>query len=102
MNANVNLEAALGVLLLAGFGFCMAAAGLVLLHALVRRRGERAKAALLAMLAGVVLYSCVAAVFSLRSRERVLARGEEKYFCEIDCHLAYSVTDVRRVLTSTT
>jgi len=29
--------------------------------------------------------------FSLASRDRTLAPGEEKYFCEIDCHLAYSV-----------
>jgi hypothetical protein len=34
---------------------------------------------------------------SLLSRDRTLARGEKKYFCEIDCHLAYSVTDVQRV-----
>ncbi|MGH9508743.1 MAG: hypothetical protein ACRD2Q_09150 [Terriglobales bacterium] len=34
--------------------------------------------------------------FSLRSREQVLAPGEEKYFCEVDCHLAYSVVAVRK------
>jgi hypothetical protein len=25
----------------------------------------------------------------------MLSRGQEKYFCEIDCHLAYSVVDVK-------
>jgi hypothetical protein len=31
---------------------------------------------------------------SLLSRERVLAPGEQKYFCEVDCHVAYSVVGV--------
>jgi hypothetical protein len=31
---------------------------------------------------------------SALSRERILGRGETKYFCEIDCHLAYSVEQV--------
>jgi hypothetical protein len=31
---------------------------------------------------------------SLTSREKVLAPGERKYFCEIDCHIAYSVAGV--------
>lgn len=29
--------------------------------------------------------------------ERVLAPGEAKYFCEIDCHLAYSIARVERM-----
>ena len=28
---------------------------------------------------------------ALESRERTLRPGEKKYFCEIDCHLAYSI-----------
>jgi hypothetical protein len=36
---------------------------------------------------------------SLASRDQVLGTGEKKYFCEIDCHLAYSV---ERVAKSTT
>ena len=35
--------------------------------------------------------------FSLLSRERTLALGQEKYFCELDCHLAYSVQKAERV-----
>jgi hypothetical protein len=30
-------------------------------------------------------------LFSVASQTVVLASGQEKYFCEIDCHLAYSV-----------
>jgi len=33
--------------------------------------------------------------FSVGSHETVLSQGQEKYFCEIDCHLAYSVVDVK-------
>lgn len=33
---------------------------------------------------------------SAASRDTVLTQGEEKYFCEIDCHLAYSVVGVAR------
>ncbi len=36
---------------------------------------------------------------SILSEEIVLRRGERKYFCEIDCHLAMSVTNVRRTKT---
>ena len=43
---------------------------------------------------GVLVYFGLLLAFALASHEKVLARGEEKYFCEIDCHLAYSVQAV--------
>ena len=99
MNTNVNLSAPLGVLGFLGACFVLLVLGLVALHALVVRRFGRARVTL-AVLAGVfVIYFGLVIVFSLASGERVLARGEEKYFCEIDCHLAYSVADVRRAKT---
>jgi hypothetical protein len=33
--------------------------------------------------------------FSIASHDKLLARGEEKHFCELDCHLAYSVVETR-------
>lgn len=36
---------------------------------------------------------------SLTSQERVLDLGAKKYFCEIDCHLAYSVERVEQATT---
>ena len=96
MNTNVNLSAPVGVLGFLGACFVMLVLGLVALHALVVRRFGRARVTLV-VLAGVgVVYFGLVLVFSVASGERVLARGEEKYFCEIDCHLAYSVADVRR------
>jgi hypothetical protein len=36
-------------------------------------------------------YAVMVLLFSVASQTVVLASGQEKYFCEIDCHLAYSV-----------
>jgi hypothetical protein len=42
--------------------------------------------------AGLTLgYAAVLGLVSLVSRETVLPPGAEKYFCELDCHLAYRV-----------
>ena len=47
-------------------------------------------------LAGVaVTYFALLFGFSAGSHATVLAQGQEKYFCEIDCHLAYSVVDAK-------
>ena len=57
---------------------------------LFRGRGLRGKiaAATVILVAG---YGLTLAAFSISSREYTLNPGQEKYFCEIDCHLAYSV-----------
>ena len=52
---------------------------------------------LVAALVLVAGYFAVLLAFSLLSREMILSPGEEKYFCEIDCHLAYSVTSAKSV-----
>ncbi|HJQ34025.1 MAG TPA: hypothetical protein VJ866_17725 [Pyrinomonadaceae bacterium] len=96
MNTNVNLSAALGVLGLLGALFVLFLLGLVALHALFVRRYGRLKLSLAGMGLVAGVYLCVLVAFSLASGERVLARGEEKHFCEIDCHLAYSIAGVRR------
>lgn len=41
-------------------------------------------------------YGATLAAFSISSHEYTLKPGEEKYFCEIDCHLAYSVPSVEQ------
>ncbi len=40
-------------------------------------------------------YSLVLGVASLASSEKILPPGGWKYFCEIDCHLAYSIAGFR-------
>jgi hypothetical protein len=96
VNTNVNLSAAVGALGLLGACLVLTVLGLVALHALVLRRYGRACVSLAALAAVSVVYLGFVLVFSLASGERVLACGEEKYFCELDCHLAYSVAGVRR------
>jgi hypothetical protein len=96
VNTNVNFPAALGVMGLLGASFLLAVLGLVALYALVRRRYGRMRVTLFGLALVAVAYTGLLLVFSVKSEGRVLAHGEEKYFCEIDCHLAYSVVDVRR------
>jgi len=97
--SNVNLAAPFSVM-----GFLAAAAGLVvavLVIAWAVAAGQRlvARAMLTIAGAGVALYATALLGFSLHSRGSELAPGVEKYFCEIDCHLAYTVTDVKTTKT---
>ena len=47
---------------------------------------------------GVVgVYAIALAGFSAAASGRDVAAGGEKYFCELDCHLAYSVAGVERL-----
>lgn len=99
MHTNVNLEAAAGVLSLLGAALLLVAMGCVVLYALAKRKGELARKVLFVSAALVAAYVSALTVFSILSEEKIIARGEEKYFCEIDCHLAYSVLGVRRAKT---
>lgn len=96
MNTNVNFEAALGVLLFLGTSLLLLLLALLSASGLITRKYGRAWKGLLALVAVLGIYLGLMLVFSLRSREKLLARGEEKYFCEIDCHLAYSVIDFKQ------
>jgi hypothetical protein len=99
MNTNVNLEAAIGVLGFLGTGLLLFVAALVVLCLIVKGRRAAAGNVVLIAFGLVVAYAGLLIVFSLASTERVLARGAEKHFCEIDCHLAYSIKDVRQTKT---
>jgi len=81
----------LGCVLLAGCGILFAAFAAL-------RRSKVFVAIGLGTTASVALgYLILLLGFSLASKEKVLAPGGWKYFCEIDCHLAYTVTDVNVV-----
>jgi len=92
--SNMNFPAPLAVM-----GFLAACAGLFLALASVlifwfARKPKLARIAAAAIAAGAVIYFALLFGFSARSRATTLAHGQEKYFCEIDCHLAYSVVGV--------
>jgi hypothetical protein len=59
--------------------------------------GGRGLAWKIMMAALVIVFGYSATLFgaSLVSQELTLPPGNEKYFCEVDCHLAYSVTGMQ-------
>ena len=95
MYTNVNLAAPLGALLLLGTGLLLLIVGLAFGYSVIMKKSALTKFALLTMAVVAGLYLAVLLIFSFASSEQVLARGAEKHFCEIDCHLAYSMTEVR-------
>jgi hypothetical protein len=95
----VNLAAPVGVLGFLATGFLLVGLAIVLFVSLVLRKFSLARI-LFAGFSGIaVAYLGLMLLFSVGSSEKVLTRGQEKHFCELDCHLAYSVQDVRRAKT---
>lgn len=91
--SNMNFPAPLAVL-----GFLAACGGIVLCLTAVlvfwfARKPKLARIAGLTVAAGTVVYFALLLGFSAESHDVALAPGQEKYFCEIDCHLAYSVAN---------
>jgi hypothetical protein len=92
---NFQGNAVAAVLGFLAFGAVEGLAALAAIVLLVRRKRRAARAVLVAAGAVAATYGVVLLLFSVASREQAAARGEEKYFCEVDCHLAYSVTGLR-------
>lgn len=99
MYTNVNLAAPVGVLLFLATGFLLFVVGLALIYSVIRQKFGLTKFALIGIALIVGIYLGAMLIFSFQSGDQVLARGQEKHFCEIDCHLAYSVMDVRETKT---
>jgi len=83
--------------LLCFLGAVLGGGALAIAYLLARITGRPplAKIALTAGGIGAAAYVLIFAIASVTSRNRVLAPGEEKHICEIDCHLAYSVAGVK-------
>ncbi len=75
----------------------MAGVALVLLLAI--RRRDLARKVLSSGLVVLGGYLAVLLAASLLSEQKVLAPGQWKYFCEVDCHEAYSVVGVKTAKT---
>lgn len=94
--SNMNFPAPLAVIgFLAACGgvFVAIAAALIFWFA---RKPKFARTAGISLGLGGVLYFGLLLGFSEASHDTALALGHEKYFCEIDCHLAYAVVEVKR------
>src|SRR4051812_6375403 len=96
MHANVNLSAPIGALAFLGSSVLLGAAALFLIYSLTARSFSRARLTAAFMLVFACMYLGTTLIFAFASSEVALARGEEKHFCELDCHLAYSVADLRQ------
>src|SRR6266849_10826601 len=79
------------VLLFLGTDFLIGASLLVLFYGAVRRSSFFAKLGAGAALTIAAGYFILLSGVSFASSEAVLAAGGWKYFCEIDCHIAYSL-----------
>jgi len=79
------------VLFFLGTIFTIGICFLVLLYAAVRRSAFFAKLGGGAILAIAAVYFLLLTGVSFASSEEVLPAGGWKYFCEIDCHIAYSL-----------
>src|SRR5215471_17930383 len=95
MNSNMNFPSLLAFVGLAGaiVGTIVAAAVIGILFLARQRKAAKLIAMLTAT--GGVFYAVLLFGCSFISQQKVLARGQEKYFCEMDCHLAYSVVGVK-------
>jgi len=89
-----TLAVLLSVLALLGTAGLLGVLALLALWWASHGAGRKARhAALLACGTGTV-YLTLLVLASVASREVVLPPGAEKYFCELDCHLAYRVVSV--------
>jgi hypothetical protein len=79
------------ILLFVGAVLAGAALTVLYLVARVKKRDPLARTALRVLLGGVTTYAVLLLVASVASHSRVLAPGQEKHICEVDCHLAYAV-----------
>lgn len=93
--SNINFPAPIAVLAFLGAGGGLFLSLAIALIAWFAKKPEIARLVLAIAAAGAVLYSLLLVGFSLASHQQTLARAQEKYFCEIDCHLAYSVVDTQ-------
>lgn len=96
---NFHGSAMLSVLAFLGTAALLAAAGVACVILLLRHSSFAARRVVLAGGAVAAAYLAALTGFSLTSREQVVEPGNAKYFCEIDCHLAYSVVGARRAAT---
>jgi hypothetical protein len=86
----------LTVLAFMGTGLALALLLLGLVFAVATRRRVLTKRLVGAGLAAAGLYAGALLFVSFTSREENLRKGDRKYFCEIDCHLAYSLEEASR------
>ena len=98
MYTNGNLEAHVAALLFLGTVGLLLLLGVATVATFFWRRAW-VRYPLLAIAALLAGYGLVLAAFSYTSFDRTAKRGDEKFFCALDCHIAYSVQNVEKMKT---
>ena len=98
MYTNGNLDAHLAALCFLGTVALTVALAIATAVLFFRRRAW-ARYTLLATVVLLAGYAAALGLFSWTSYDRTVKRGDEKFFCGLDCHIAYSVQNVERVKT---
>src|SRR3970040_920370 len=80
-------------------GFVGFVGTVLMFGALLTRRWEAARTIFIALVALSCLYGMTVMAASLASSEKIVRAGGRKCFCEVDCHLANSVTGVQTAKT---
>jgi Domain of unknown function (DUF4352) len=96
MYTNVNLASHIGTLAFLATGLLFFVAVLIFLYTVVKGELAGSKIVVSALALVAATYIAFLLFFSFTSSEAILVRGQEKHFCEIECHLAYSILDVRQ------
>jgi len=99
MFTNVNLSAPLGALAIVGTGFVFMILAIALVYGLTKHEFRLSRGVLTVAVLLAATYLGAMLIFSFVSKEQLLARGQEKHFCELDCHIAYSILDVQQAKT---
>jgi hypothetical protein len=78
-------------------GSLLVGAALLVIYVFTRltKKEEVARITGRVLVGGAATYALILLTASLTSHGRVLAPGQEKHICEVDCHLAYSVAAAR-------
>jgi hypothetical protein len=98
MYTNGNFEAHMAALCFLGtLGLSVVLAIATVVLFFTRRAWAQYSLLAIAVLLGG--YAAVLALFSFASFDRTVARGDEKFYCGMDCHIAYSVRSVERTKT---
>ena len=87
--------APLAILTFLGMCLAVVACFAVVIFAALTGRKKLLQVVSLVLGGGLGLYTLLLLAASVISDEYLLSRGQEKHFCEVDCHLAYSVQDVQ-------
>jgi hypothetical protein len=88
---NQQLYAILSVLAFLGTAFLLGLGILTVIVAAIAGARRTSKFAACGLAVIALLYASILLGFSLASHEVLLPVGAEKYFCEIDCHIANSI-----------